>query len=277
MGVPLLDLDGTVLGHLAVMDVRPMPARSESITLFEIFASRAACGFEEAAGRARGARARGAARGAGGQRHGRHRAARRSAAHRRDESGGGANVRLDRWRRQRCRALALAAAGRRGADRADGRRAGRGRGPRQLLDRRRAYGPDGQRRQLPRRGDVVAVRAARPAALHAHPSQPERAVRGRTADQLAHRRGRVSAFGAARARDLRRHRRTERLPDPRLARSPAGGARRYHRADRRRDRNRQGAVRPRGARGERTARQADREGELRGDSGGADGERVLRA
>ena len=82
MGVPLLDLDGTVLGHLAVMDVRPMPARSESITLFEIFASRAACGFEEAAGRARGARARGAARGAGGQRHGRHRAARRSAAHR---------------------------------------------------------------------------------------------------------------------------------------------------------------------------------------------------
>ncbi|MGZ6124452.1 MAG: GAF domain-containing protein, partial [Myxococcales bacterium] len=42
MGVPLLDLDGTVLGHLAVMDRRPMPARTETITLFEIFAGRAA-------------------------------------------------------------------------------------------------------------------------------------------------------------------------------------------------------------------------------------------
>jgi transcriptional regulator with PAS, ATPase and Fis domain len=42
MGVPLVDLDGTVLGHLAVLDRRPMPARDESVTLFEIFAGRAA-------------------------------------------------------------------------------------------------------------------------------------------------------------------------------------------------------------------------------------------
>jgi PAS domain S-box-containing protein len=42
MGVPLTDLDGAVLGHLAVMDRRPMPARPESLTLFEIFAGRAA-------------------------------------------------------------------------------------------------------------------------------------------------------------------------------------------------------------------------------------------
>jgi PAS domain S-box-containing protein len=42
MGVPLLDLDGSVLGHLAVMDRRPMPARSDSLTMFEIFAGRAA-------------------------------------------------------------------------------------------------------------------------------------------------------------------------------------------------------------------------------------------
>ena len=42
MGVPLTDLDGTVLGHLAVMDRKPMPAMPESITLFEIFAGRAA-------------------------------------------------------------------------------------------------------------------------------------------------------------------------------------------------------------------------------------------
>ena len=31
MGVPLLDLDGSVLGHLAVMDRKPMPARAESL------------------------------------------------------------------------------------------------------------------------------------------------------------------------------------------------------------------------------------------------------
>jgi PAS domain S-box-containing protein len=42
MGVPLMDLDGSTLGHLAVMDVKPMPAVPESIALFEIFADRAA-------------------------------------------------------------------------------------------------------------------------------------------------------------------------------------------------------------------------------------------
>ena len=42
MGIPLLDLDGTVLGHLAVMDRRAMPARPEHVMLFEIFAGRAA-------------------------------------------------------------------------------------------------------------------------------------------------------------------------------------------------------------------------------------------
>ena len=42
MGVPLTDLDGTILGQLAVMDQQPMPARSESVTIFEIFAGRAA-------------------------------------------------------------------------------------------------------------------------------------------------------------------------------------------------------------------------------------------
>ena len=42
MGVPLTDLDGTILGQLAVMDQRVMPARRESVTIFEIFAGRAA-------------------------------------------------------------------------------------------------------------------------------------------------------------------------------------------------------------------------------------------
>ena len=42
MGVPLTDIDGTILGHLAVMDRKVMPARRESVTIFEIFAGRAA-------------------------------------------------------------------------------------------------------------------------------------------------------------------------------------------------------------------------------------------
>ena len=42
MGMPLLDLDGRVLGHLAVLDQRPMPAEPRAETLFQIFAARAA-------------------------------------------------------------------------------------------------------------------------------------------------------------------------------------------------------------------------------------------
>jgi PAS domain S-box-containing protein len=42
MGVPLADLDGTVLGHLAVLDTKPMPEDALHLTLFEIFAGRAA-------------------------------------------------------------------------------------------------------------------------------------------------------------------------------------------------------------------------------------------
>ena len=42
MGIPLTDLDGTVLGHLAVLDKKPMPVREESALIFEIFAGRAA-------------------------------------------------------------------------------------------------------------------------------------------------------------------------------------------------------------------------------------------
>ncbi len=42
LGVPLLDTDGGVLGHLAVMDDRPMPEDPDKIAVFRIFASRAA-------------------------------------------------------------------------------------------------------------------------------------------------------------------------------------------------------------------------------------------
>jgi PAS domain S-box-containing protein len=42
MGAPLLDLDGKVLGHLAVMDRKPMPKEPRMEALFQIFAGRAA-------------------------------------------------------------------------------------------------------------------------------------------------------------------------------------------------------------------------------------------
>jgi PAS domain S-box-containing protein len=42
MGVPLLDLDGSVLGHLAVVDIQPMPDDPIRRAMFEIFAGRAA-------------------------------------------------------------------------------------------------------------------------------------------------------------------------------------------------------------------------------------------
>jgi PAS domain S-box-containing protein len=41
LGAPLLSGDGKVLGHVAVVDVRPMPAEKKLVSLFEIFANRA--------------------------------------------------------------------------------------------------------------------------------------------------------------------------------------------------------------------------------------------
>jgi formate hydrogenlyase transcriptional activator len=42
LGVPLFDADQVVLGHLAVLDTKPLPADPRLISLFEIFAARAA-------------------------------------------------------------------------------------------------------------------------------------------------------------------------------------------------------------------------------------------
>ena len=42
LGVPLLDADGTVMGHLAVLDTKPLPPEPRRLSLFEIFAARAA-------------------------------------------------------------------------------------------------------------------------------------------------------------------------------------------------------------------------------------------
>src|SRR6185503_8938660 len=42
MGVPLFDLAGEIMGHLAVLDTKPLPAEPRLVSLFEIFAARAA-------------------------------------------------------------------------------------------------------------------------------------------------------------------------------------------------------------------------------------------
>ena len=42
LGMPLLDADRNVLGHLAAVDIRPMPPEKRLLALFEIFANRAA-------------------------------------------------------------------------------------------------------------------------------------------------------------------------------------------------------------------------------------------
>lgn len=46
VGMPLMDLDGKVLGHMAVINRRPMTAESQAVTLFRIFAARAAAEFQ---------------------------------------------------------------------------------------------------------------------------------------------------------------------------------------------------------------------------------------
>lgn len=42
IGVPLLDVDGKILGHLAVLDSRPLPDAPNDRALIRIFAARAA-------------------------------------------------------------------------------------------------------------------------------------------------------------------------------------------------------------------------------------------
>ena len=41
LGIPLLDTDGTILGHLAVLDVKPMPEDPRATSIFRIFGGRA--------------------------------------------------------------------------------------------------------------------------------------------------------------------------------------------------------------------------------------------
>jgi formate hydrogenlyase transcriptional activator len=46
LGVPLLDKEGNILGHLAVFDERPMPSEPRRLFIFRIFATRAAVELE---------------------------------------------------------------------------------------------------------------------------------------------------------------------------------------------------------------------------------------
>ena len=41
MGVPLWDTEQKVLGHLAVLDTRPLPEEPRTLKIFQIFAARA--------------------------------------------------------------------------------------------------------------------------------------------------------------------------------------------------------------------------------------------
>jgi PAS domain S-box-containing protein len=42
LGMPMLDTDGTVMGHISVLDDKPMPRDARAIALFNVFAARAA-------------------------------------------------------------------------------------------------------------------------------------------------------------------------------------------------------------------------------------------
>ncbi len=53
MGIPLLDVDGKILGHLAVLDTRPMPEEPRLLALFKIFAARAAAELQRLRSEAR--------------------------------------------------------------------------------------------------------------------------------------------------------------------------------------------------------------------------------
>ncbi len=46
LAIPLVDAAGAVLGHLAVIDVRPMPAEPRELALFRVFGARAAAELE---------------------------------------------------------------------------------------------------------------------------------------------------------------------------------------------------------------------------------------
>ncbi len=101
MGMPLLDLDGEILGHLAVLDMRPMPAEPRAQALFQIFAARAAAELRRLRAEAQVREREQKLGRLGRQRHGRDHRARPTSASDANESGGGKSLRLRRRRGRR--------------------------------------------------------------------------------------------------------------------------------------------------------------------------------
>ena len=46
LGTPMTNLDGRIVGHLAILDSRPMPKEPKNLALFQLFAARAAAEYQ---------------------------------------------------------------------------------------------------------------------------------------------------------------------------------------------------------------------------------------
>ena len=198
MGVPLSDVDGSVLGHLAVLDVKPMPDDPIHRAMFEIFAGRAAAELRrlrvERQVRARQAQLAGLI-----------------------ESALDAIVQLDGELRvtgmnpaaertfetpaELARGMPLTALiSPADAPRLEGllrELQGRPQDARSAWVARGLHRVEARGEHLPRRGDAVAVRARPPPARHAHPPERRRAAGGGAADRHPDQRDRVSPHRAA--------------------------------------------------------------------------------
>jgi hypothetical protein len=187
LGVPLLHLDGSVLGHLAVLDLRPMPAEPRAEALIRIFAARATAELQRL--RAEDAlreREEKLARLVDSAIDANRRARRRAARHAGESRG-----------REALRTAAVGTDFRRFLSAESGTRVGalaaelaaRVEGDRSLWIPGDARGAARDGREFPRRATLSALRRAPPRLLHADSAQRERAARGRAPHPLAHRGG----------------------------------------------------------------------------------------
>ena len=159
MGMPLLDLDGKVLGHLAVLDLRPMPSEPRAQALFQIFTARAAAELRRLRAEAQVREREAEVRPADQQRHGRHRRSRSELQDHPVELGGGKNFRLRDRGSHRRELHTLPGARRARETRPAGHRPGHATGRAAVdLDSGRAEGGDRERRGVCRRSDAVPLR-----------------------------------------------------------------------------------------------------------------------
>ena len=263
-GVPLLDPSGGVVGHLAIIDDKPMHDGPRGISVMRIFAARARAEIErkcaEAALRdseARLARILDSAMDAivTFDAEPTHRAVQRRSREglrlcRRGNHRRAAGAIPDR-RLRRCPRTGAA-----------GIRARQTKPVRVV-----SGGPDGAPRRRPRvpdRGNHLERRSRRARALHVDPARRRRAPAGRRRAATAAPAERVSAGGDP----LRPQRRRDRRPEPCARRSHGesapGREHRFFRARPRRDRYRQGADRPRHPRAQQAQAAAADQGQLCG-------------